>query len=94
MQLSLLDMSMTHIASTGNAARQDRAAADSMAEQYLQLRDKQFEYFVAGLEKDWSTIDAVRGALTIVQTAAHVKKVVWECTSGVESGGLRRRTGI
>ena len=57
------------------AIKQDSAAADTMAEQYLHLREKQFEYFVSGLEKDWSTIENVRGALTIVQTAAHVKKV-------------------
>ncbi len=56
---------------------EDRLIADTMAQQYLELREKQFEYFQANLEADWILLDKVRGAMSIIDDFAHVKKVVW-----------------
>ena len=58
--------------------RKDSAAADSMAQQYLELREKQYDYFAVGLQQDWEKIERVRGALTTVANASHIKKA-WRC---------------
>lgn len=56
---------------------EDRLIADTMAQQYLELRAKQFEYFQANLQADWTVLEKVRGAMSVIDDFAHVKKVVW-----------------
>jgi hypothetical protein len=58
-------------------AQEDRMRVDSMALQFLELREKQFEYFEAGLKADWQMLDKVRGAMAILEDVLHIKKVRW-----------------
>jgi len=62
----------------GVRSLKDRLSADTMTKQYLELRQKHFEFFMTGLKSDWEKINSVRGALVSVDAIAHVKKVTDE----------------
>lgn len=48
-----------------------------LEEQANAIKKARWDFFESGLRQDWATIDTVRGALRLVEAAAHVKRVAY-----------------